>query len=302
MSCGRPARRRLERHRQHGSTRSRQQDRQNGLGPDDQGERYREYAHSSRVYDKHGGCMSSDPLSNRLLLSLPPRNLKQLAPNLEFIRCQSQQILLDVDASLDHVLFPNSGVISVVAVYADGNVIEMATIGREGCTGVQTFFGARRSSGRLLVQIPGSAAKMSRAAFDRAMKSMPSFRGLMLAYVQAFLEQVMVSVACNGRHSLKERLARWLLMMRDRSDADVMSITQDLLAELLAVRRPSLTHAVAELEEAGLILRGRGQITILDRQGLIKVSCECYQLVRQRVASHLPQSFVDAGVIFPKRK
>src|SRR5262249_23660312 len=84
------------------------------------GERYKEYAHSSRVYDKHGGCMSSDPLSNRLLLSLPPRNLKQLAPNLEFIRCQSQQILLDVDASLDHVLFPNSGVISVVAVYADG--------------------------------------------------------------------------------------------------------------------------------------------------------------------------------------
>jgi CRP-like cAMP-binding protein len=254
------------------------------------------------AYDKHGGCMSSDPLSNRLLLSLPPRNLKQLAPNLEFIRCQSQQILLDVDASLDHVLFPNSGVISVVAVYADGNVIEMATIGREGCTGVQTFFGARRSSGRLLVQIPGSAAKMSRAAFDRAMKSMPSFRDLMLAYVQAFLEQVMVSVACNGRHSLKERLARWLLMMRDRSDADVMSITQDLLAEMLGVQRPSLTHAVAELEEAGLILRGRGQITILDRKGLIKASCECYQLVRQRVASHLPQSYVDAGVVFPKRK
>ena len=112
--------------------------------------------------------MNSYPLSNRLLLALPPRNLKQLAPKLEFIRCQSQQILLDVDAPLDHVLFPNSGVISVVAVYADGNVIEMATIGREGCTGVQTFFGARRSSGRLLVQIPGSVAKMSCAAFNRA--------------------------------------------------------------------------------------------------------------------------------------
>jgi len=245
--------------------------------------------------------MNSYPLSNRLLLSLPPRDRKQLAP-LESVRCESEQILLDADAVLDHVFFPNSGVISAVAVYVDGNVIEMATIGREGCAGVEAFFGAKRSSARLLVQIPGSAAKLSRAAFDRAMKSMPSFRGLMLAYVQAFLEQVMVSVACNGRHSLKERLARWLLMMRDRSDADVMSITQDLLAELLAVRRPSLTHAVAELEEAGLILRGRGQITILDRQGLIKVSCECYQLVRQRVASHLPQSFVDAGVIFPKRK
>jgi CRP-like cAMP-binding protein len=245
--------------------------------------------------------MNSYPLSNRLLLSLPPRDFKQLAPNLEFIRCEPEQMLVDVDALLDHLFFPNSGVISAVAVYADGNVIEMATIGREGCAaGVQAFFGARRSSARLLVQIPGSAAKMSRSVFDRATKSMPSFRGLMLAYVQAFLEQVMVSAACNGRHNLKQRLARWLLMMRDRSDADVMSITQDLLAELLAVQRPSLTHAVAELEEAGLILRGRGQITILDRQGLIKASCECYQLIRRRVASHLPRSYVDAGVILPK--
>jgi CRP-like cAMP-binding protein len=246
--------------------------------------------------------MNSYPPSNRLLLSLPSRNLKQLAPKLEFISCGRDQILLDVDASLDHVFFPNSGVISVVAVYADGNVIEMATIGREGFAGVQAFFGARRSSARLLVQIPGSAAKMSRATFDRAMKSMPSFRGLMLAYVQAFLEQVLVSAACNGRHSLKERLARWLLMMRDRSDADVMPITQDLLAELLGVQRPSLTHAVADLEETGLILRGRRQITILDRQGLIKASCECYQLVRERVASHLPHSYVEAGVSLPRRK
>jgi CRP-like cAMP-binding protein len=244
--------------------------------------------------------MNSYPPSNRLLLALPPHNLKQLAPKLEFIRCERDQILLDADASIDHVFFPNSGVISVLAVYADGNMIEMATIGREGCTGVQAFFGARRSSARLLVQIPGSAAKMSRAAFNRAMKSTPSFRGLMFAYVQAFLEQVLVSAACNGRHSLKERLARWMLMMRDRSDADVMPITQELLAELLGVQRPSLTHAVAELEKAGLIRRGRRQVTILDRQGLIRASCECYQLVRERIASHLPQSYVEAGVILPK--
>ena len=246
--------------------------------------------------------MNPYPLSNRLLLALPPRNLKQLAPNLEFIRCEREQILLDVEAAIGHVFFPNSGVISIVAVYPDGNVIEMATIGREGCAGVQAFFGAKRSSARLLVQIPGSAAKMSRTAFDRAMKSMPSFRSLMLAYIQAFLEQVLVSVACNGRHSLKERLARWLLTMRDRGDDDVMPLTQDLLAELLGVQRPSLTHAAAELEKAGLILRGRRQITILDRQGLINASCECYQLVRERVASHLPQSYVEAGVILPRRK
>jgi CRP-like cAMP-binding protein len=205
-------------------------------------------------------------------------------PDLEHIRCQSEQVLMDADSSLDHVFFPDSGVISVLAVYADGNIIEMATIGREGCAGVQAALGAKSSSAQLLVQIPGSAAKMSRAAFTRAMQSMPSFRSLMYAYVQAFLEQVMVSGACNGAHSLKERLARWLLMMRDRSDDDALPITQNLLAEMLGVQRPTITNAVGELERAGLIEPGRGQVTILDRKGLAEASCECYRMVRARVA------------------
>jgi CRP-like cAMP-binding protein len=228
---------------------------------------------------------------NRLLLALPARNLKQLMPELEHIRCQSEQVLMDADSSLDHVYFPHSGVVSVVAVYADGSVIETATIGREGCSGVQAFFGAKISSVRLLVQIPGSASKMSRAAFIRAMGSMPSFKGVMNAYVQAFLEQVMVSVACNGAHSLKQRLARWLLMMRDRGDEDTLPITQNLLAEMLGAQRPSITNAARELERAGLIERGRREVAIVNRQGLAKASCECYQLVRERVAFHLPKTY-----------
>ena len=120
---------------------------------------------------------------------------------------------------------------------------------------------------------------------------MPSFRDLMYAYVHAFLEQVMVSVACNGAHSLKERLARWLLMMRDRSDEDELPITQDLLAEMLGVQRPTITNAARELEHEGLIERGRRQVTILDRPGLTKASCECYQLGRARFAFHLPKTF-----------
>jgi CRP-like cAMP-binding protein len=140
---------------------------------------------------------------------------------------------MDADSSLDHVYFPDSGVISIVAVYAEGSEIEMATIGREGCTGLQAVFGGKTSSVRLLIQIPGSAAKMSRRAFMRAVESMPSFRGLMFTYVEAFIEQVLVSVACNGAHSLNQRLARWLLMMRDRSDDDILPITHDLLAEML---------------------------------------------------------------------
>jgi len=216
---------------------------------------------------------------NRLLLALPSRNLKRLMPELQQIRCQRAQVLMNADSSLDHVFFPDSGVVSVVAVYASGSIIEMATIGREG------------SSVQLLVQIPGSAAKMSRPAFTRAMQSMPSFRSVMDAYVQAFLEQVMVSVACNGAHSLKQRLARWLLMMRDRGDGDALLITQSLLAEMLGVHRPSITNAFRELERSGLIESGRRQVTILDRQGLTKASCECYQLVRARLAFHLPKTY-----------
>jgi CRP-like cAMP-binding protein len=225
------------------------------------------------------------------LLALPSADLERLMPELEHILCQREQVLMDADSSLDHVFFPNSGVVSVVAVYADGSIIEMATIGREGCTAVQAVFGAESSSVRFLVQIPGDAAKMSRAAFTRAMASIPSFRSLMYAYLQAFLEQVMVSVACNGAHSLKQRLARWLLMMRDRADDDALQITQNLLAEMLGVQRPSITNAAGELERAGLIARGRRQVTILDRQGLVAASCECYQLVRTRTAFYLPKTY-----------
>jgi CRP-like cAMP-binding protein len=234
---------------------------------------------------------SSDWPRNRLLLALPSRNLKRLMPELEQIRCQRAQVLVNADSSLDHIFFPDSGVVSVVAVYASGSIIEMATIGREGCSGVQAILGAKRSSVQLLVQIPGTAAKMSRAAFTLAMQSMPSFKSVMDAYVQAFLEQVMVSVACNGAHSLKQRLARWLLMMRDRSDGDALLITQSLLAEMLGVQRPTITNAVRELERSGLIEPGRRQVTILDRQGLTKASCECYQLVRTRLAFHLPKTY-----------
>jgi CRP-like cAMP-binding protein len=237
--------------------------------------------------------MTSAPNSvlNRLLLALPPDDLGQLMPDLERIPCHHGEVLLDADSSLDHIFFPESGVISVVAVYANGDIIEMATIGREGCSGMQAIFGAKSSSARFLVQIPGSAAKLSRVAFIRAMDTMPSFRSLMFSYVQAFLEQVLVSAGCNGAHSLKERLARWLLMMRDRTDGDILSITHDLLGEMLGAHRPSVTRAARDLESAGLIERGRRQVSILDREGLKKASCECYQLLRERVAFHLPKTY-----------
>jgi CRP-like cAMP-binding protein len=233
----------------------------------------------------------SDWPLNRLLLALPPADLRLLMPELEQIRCERSQVLMDADGPLDHVFFPDTGVVSVVAVYADGSIIEAATIGREGCTSLQAIFGATSSSVRLLVQIPGGATRMPRAAFTRAMESMPSFHSLMYAYAQAFLEQVLVSVACNGAHSLKQRLARWLLMMLDRGDSGVLRISQNLLAEMLGVQRPSITNAARELERTGLIERGRRQVTILNRPGLVAASCECYLLVRARISFHLPKTY-----------
>jgi len=228
---------------------------------------------------------------NRLLLALPASNLKRLMSQLELVPCERGRVLLDADSTLDDVFFPDSGVVSVVALYEDGGIIEMATIGREGCTGFQAIFGDKESSVRFLVQLPGSAARMSRSAFLRAMKAMPTFRNLMLAYVQAFMEQILVSGACNGAHSVKQRLARWLLMMDDRTDDNLLRITQTLLAEMLGVQRPTITNAVREFEKAGLIAPGQLQIAVLDRQGLLQVSGECYQLVRRRIAFHLPKTY-----------
>jgi CRP-like cAMP-binding protein len=231
--------------------------------------------------------------SNRLLAALPQRQLNRLAPLLERVECNPGQVLADLDRPLDDIFFPETAVISVVAVYEDGGIIEMATIGREGCTGAQAVFGARLSPSRLLVQIPGAATRMPRDVFMRAMEGMPSFRVLMHAYAQAFLEQVLVSVACNGAHNLSQRFARWLLMMRDRSDSDALQITQTLLGDMLGVQRPTITNTAREFERRGLIARGRRQVTILDRTRLAKASCECYQLVRTRFGVHLPKTYSE---------
>jgi CRP-like cAMP-binding protein len=230
---------------------------------------------------------------NRLLLALTQGDLERLRPALEPVVCPRGEVLIDADQALEHVYFPDSGVISIVAVYPDGSIIEMATIGREGATGFQAALGAKVSSARFLVQLPGTATRISLAAFARALQEIPAFRALMLAHLHAFMEQVLVSCACNGAHSVSQRLARWLLMMRDRHDEDALPITQNLLAEMLGVHRPTVTNAIRALQQAGVIGVGRSRVTIRSRDALLKASCECYQLVRLRIAQHLPKTFAD---------
>jgi CRP-like cAMP-binding protein len=220
---------------------------------------------------------------NRLFLALSPAQFERLRPALDTIHCVPDQVLLDADAPLDQVYFPETAVVSLGTLFVDGTSVDMATIGREGCTGVHAILGARVSSMRLLTQIPGTAMRMSRRAFASAMTALPDFKALMYDYAQAFLDQALVSGACNAAHQLNQRLARWLLTTRDRSDSDTLPVTQTLLADMLGVRRPTMTTALGEFERAGLIAGARGQITILDRAGLAEESCECYHRLRERL-------------------
>ena len=225
---------------------------------------------------------------NLLFQSLRPNHFQRLRPALEYVACTRDQVLIDADGALDRVYFPETAVVSLSTVFADGATVDMASIGREGCTGVQAVLGAKISSARLLTQIPGTAARMSRRAFSWAMESIPDFKAAMYDYAQAFLDQALVSGACNAAHKLNQRLARWLLTARDRSDNNTLPVTQILLAELLGVQRPTMTNALGEFERAGLIAGARRQITILDRAGLADESCECYHRLRERLAFDLP--------------
>jgi len=234
---------------------------------------------------------AASEIENRLLLGLPRRELEQLKPRLERVSLGYKDILVDDEASLDHVYFPNSGVVSVIGVYSTGETAELASIGREGTTGFQEILGARASGTRLLVQIEGTAMRLRRSAYDRAVKELPGFRDLMYTYLHAFLQQLMLAGACNGTHSVNQRLARWLLMMHDRSNGDTLPITQDLIAEMLGVHRPTATKALGLLDDAGVIRAGRGRIDIVNRDGLTGHACECYLLIRTRTANLLPKTY-----------
>ncbi len=228
---------------------------------------------------------------NRLLLALPRREYDELRLDLETVETRYREVLVDDEDTLERIYFPNCGVISVLGVYSDGATCEMATVGREGMTGFQEILGARVSTVRLLTQIEGNAVRMTRKKFDAALVKYPTFRKLMNLYLQVLLDQVMLSGACNTAHSVKQRLARWLLMMLDRQDGDELGITQDLIAEMLSVHRPTATKALRVLQKAGLIRARRGGIEIKDREGLMTVSCECYQLNRARTLARLPKTY-----------
>lgn len=226
--------------------------------------------------------------NNRVLLSLPADARAEVLGACEPSELEKTRILDAVGETTRRVYFPETAVISTVATYGDGSMIEMANVGREACTGINLTLGTRRQLNTNEVQIAGAARMLSAEQFLRLKQASPDFERALLATAQAVFYQVMVSGACNGAHSAKQRLARWLLTMRDRTDEADMPLTQSFLAEMLGVRRATVTEAASDLQGSGLIKYARGRVSITDREGLIGASCECYELVQRAYATLLP--------------
>ena len=220
---------------------------------------------------------------NRLLRRLPPDQYAALLPYLEPVELNNRQVLWQPDTTIHSVYFPRTCVISLLTPLADEQPVEAATVGREGMAGTPVVLGVRVTNLQAITQVSGLAARLDAERFTGYLRQADgALFALLLRYAQALQEQTAQSVACNRRHAIEERCARWLLMTQDRVGVDQFGLTQDFLAFMLGVRRASVTVAAGMLQQAGLIRYHRGKITVVDRDGLEAASCECYKVVRRK--------------------
>jgi len=217
--------------------------------------------------------------SNRLLAALPNAEYQRLEPHLELVELRFKDLLQEPEQLIEYVHFPRSGVISAVKDFQNGDTIEVATIGNEGVAGHSIALEVLTSGNRVLVQVAGEGMRITSPALIDAFKSCPQLYRLLLRYSQALFHQVAQTAACNRAHTVDERCARWLLMTHDRVANASFTITQEFLAQMLGVHRPTVSIAAGMLQKAGMITYVRGHVTILDRQALEDASCECYQLI-----------------------
>jgi len=225
---------------------------------------------------------ASDLARNRLLAELPNGERDHLASSMARMPLTPHDMLVEPGARIRKVYFPLSGVISLMIPLADGRALETATIGREGMVGVHALFGGG-SLGHFIAmaQVPGECLTMDVDHFRAEMVAEGKLPSLMFAYTQVVFAQISQSVACNGAHEIQQRCARWLLETHDRVEGDEIELTQEFLADMLGVTRPSVTVAARTLQNAGLVRYRRGHITVLDRAALEEASCECYAAVRE---------------------
>ncbi len=229
--------------------------------------------------------MPSAPLQKRyrntLLASLPAVTIQKLAPHLLPVDLPRELVLFETGQPIDFVYFIEQGVCSVMATMKDGTTVEVGLIGREGFVGIPALLGTVSAPFRCFVQIPGSGFRVKATVLLEQCNASATLRLCLLRCVHGALMQTAQTAACNRVHDLHERLARWLLMCRDRVQTDQIVITQELLAIMLGTRRSSVAVASAVLQKAGLITHTRGSVIIRNRTGLVKAACECYQVVHE---------------------
>jgi CRP-like cAMP-binding protein len=217
---------------------------------------------------------------NQLLLSLPASELRILRPDLEPCQFRQHQILHEPSQRLQFVYFPNHGLISLVVCTEDGGTVEAGTVGREGLVGLSPVAGLTRSPLRQMVQIPGEGFRIRVGPLQSALKSAPQFQANVCRYAVIIGMQMGQVAACNRLHDAGQRLARWLLMARDRVNLESLPVTHDFLATILGTDRPSVSLAAKTLQREGIIEYKRGKITILNFRKLENVCCECYRVMR----------------------
>lgn len=220
-------------------------------------------------------------LRNKLLLALSPADLQRLQGRLELVPLPARRVLHYPKLPIEHVYFVESGLVSVVASTDQaGASVEAWLIGREGLAGLPVVLGAPTSPHRRTVQAEGFAWRMSADDLRTAMDEMPALRAVLLRFVHGVLVQTAQSVACNARHVVHQRLARWLLMAQDRLAQDTLPLTHEVIAKMLGVRRASVTSALQPLEGDGIVRVQRGRIRVLDRARLEACACSCYRVMR----------------------
>jgi CRP-like cAMP-binding protein len=232
---------------------------------------------------------SAEPRNNLLLDALPDPEWKRWQSVLEKVEMPLGQVLYESGATLTHVYFPTTSIVSLLYVMENGASAEIAVVGNEGLVGVSLFMGGESTPSRAVVQSAGHGlrlkAQLMKNEFDRAGPVLH----LLLRYTQALITQMAQTAACNRHHSLDQQLCRWLLLSLDRLRGTHLAMTQELIANMLGVRREGVTEAALKLQQAGLISYARGHITVLDRAGLEKRTCECYVVVKREYDRLLPE-------------
>jgi len=224
------------------------------------------------------------PLDNKLLASLPGDHFDRLLPHFTSVQLPQGLVMFESGDEVDQVYFPHYGMLSLLAVLRDGKAIETATVGREGVVGAMAGLGLYKSLVRVVAQMPVACSKIAATHFRTVATGSDPVRNLCIRYNEVLLSQARVTAACNALHSIEARFCRWLLQSADRAATDTVTLTQEFLAEMLGVRRTSVTEVASKVQNAGAITYSRGVIRILDRPALLRMSCECYETLLDQSA------------------